>query len=167
MGEAWLTGRRSSVAGAVLIICLNGSSSFAAGLDGPGQTDLRRAFLIASTSTSEEPAVRNERRIHEPSAGFMLGAALGAWTSARGQLDFDLNNPAAAGPPHMSQTGDNDDALRQDCTDEKTAFERLEARASGLGLDAQTILTLSGAPNADQLQARWQARRAGPDRACR
>ena len=97
----------------------------------------------------------------------MLGAALGAWTSARAQLDFDRDNPAAAGPPHVSQTGADDDALRQDCAEEAIAFQHLEARTAGLGLDPKAVAPLAAASGADQILFRWQARRAGPDPICR
>ena len=61
MGQAFLKARLPSTA-ALLLACLYGSPSLSAGLDGPGQSELRRAFLAASLSTSEEPAVRAERR---------------------------------------------------------------------------------------------------------
>lgn len=167
MGSGFLKARSSPAAVILLFACLHGSPSLSASLDGPGQSDLRRAFLIASMSTSEEPAVRAERLRGTPSAGFMLGAALGAWTSAYDQLDFDLHAPNAAGPPHASQSGDNDDALQQDCAEEKTAFERLDSRTAGLGLDPKSVLQLAAVPSAADSLPRWLARRAGPVGACR
>jgi hypothetical protein len=167
MGQAFLKARLPPAAAALLLAWLNGSPSLSAGLDGPGRSDLRRAFLVASMSTSEEPAVRAERRLREPSAGFMLGAALGAWTAAAAQLDFDLRAPNAAGSPHASQSGDNDDALQQDCAEEKTAFTRLDARAAGLDLDPKSVLRLAAVSIAAEILPRWLARRAGPADACR
>ncbi len=167
MGLAFLKGRLSPPIAALLLTALHGSPSLSASLDGPGQSDLRRAFLSASESTSEEPAVRAERRLGEPSAGFMLGAALGAWTSAHDQLAFDLSSPTAAGPPHASQSGDNDEAIQQDCADETTAFDRLAARAAALGLEPKAVLRLASAPHADQILTAWTVRRAGPPKACR
>ena len=166
MGQAFLKARLPSTA-ALLLACLYGSPSLSAGLDGPGQSELRRAFLAASLSTSEEPAVRAERRQREPSSGFMLGAALGAWTAASAQLEFDLKSPNAAGPPHASQNGDNGEAIEQDCAEEKTAFARLDARATGLNLAPKTVLQLAAVPEADLVLARWLTRRAGPDQDCR
>ena len=167
MGLALVKGRLSPAATVLVMTLLHGSPSLSASLDGPGQSDLRRAFLVGSMSTSEEPAVRAERLQREPSAGFMLGAALGAWSSARCQLDFDLSSPNAAGPPHVSQSGDNDDAIAQDCAEEKTAFARLDARAAGLGLKPEAVLQLAAAPAAGPLLGKWLARKAGPDAACR
>ena len=139
----------------------------AAELAADAKADIARAYAAASSSSSEEPAVRAERARREPSFGFMLGAALGAWSTAHAQLDFDLKNPMAAGPPHMSQTGDNDDALAQDCAEEKTAFAHLDARAAALGLTPADTLAASGATDAAPLAAAWQARKAGPAQACR
>jgi hypothetical protein len=167
MGSAFLKRRLSPPALALIMASLQGSPSLAAGLDGPGQSDLRRAFLAASASSSEEPAVRAERLQREPSSGFMLGAALGAWTEARYQLDFDLKTPGAAGPPHVSQNGANDEAIEQDCADEKTAFQRLDSRTASLGLDAKSVLQMAAAPGADAVLVRWLARRSGPDQGCR
>jgi len=167
MGQAHLKARLPPAAVALLLAWTPASPSAAAGLDGPGQSDLRRAFQAASLSTSEEPAVRAERGRGEPSAGFMLGAALGAWTSAAAQLAFDLRTPNAAGPPHASQSGDNDEAIEQDCAEEKTAFARLDARAAGLDLDPKSVLQLAAVPAPADVLSRWLARRAGPAAACR
>jgi hypothetical protein len=167
MGQAYLKARLPPAAAVLILAWLHGPPSLAAGLDGPGQSDLRRAFLAAGQSASEEPAVRAERRQREPSAGFMLGAALGAWIAAGAQLDFDLKTPNAAGPPHASQSGDNDEAIEQDCAEEKTAFARLDARAAGLDLDPKSVLRLAAVPAPADILPKWLARRAGPAAACR
>jgi len=103
--------------------------------------------------------VRAERARGEPSAGFMIGAALGAWSAASAQLDYDLKNPAAAGPPHASQGAPVDEALDQDCREEKTAFDHLEARARDL--DPAAIVQAAGAPDAALADA-WRRRRDHP-----
>jgi hypothetical protein len=141
------------------------SSAFAAALTPSALADVRRAYAAAKLSTSEEPAVRAERAAHTPSPAFMLGAALGAWTAAASQLDFDIKNPTAAGPPHASQTGTDDEALRQDCADEITAFTRLDSRAGALGLTAAQVVGAAGVEKS--LAETWTARRAGPVKACR
>ena len=128
--------------------------------------DIRRAYAAASRSTSEEPALRAERLAREPSPGFRLGAALGAWTAAHAQLDFDLNNPTAAGPPHVSQTGSDDEALGQDCADERTAFDHLQTGSSALGLEPAQVLAAAALSDPALLSA-WRARAAGPIAACR
>jgi hypothetical protein len=128
--------------------------------------DVRRAYAAAQLSTSEEPAVRAERSIQAPSPAFMLGAALGAWTAATAQLDFDIKNPTAAGPPHASQTGTDDEALRQDCADEMKAFTRLDSRAGALGLTAAQVVGAAGVADQELAEA-WTARRTGPVKACR
>lgn len=96
----------------------------------------------------------------------MLGAALGAWTAARAQLDFDLNNPTAAGPPHVSQTGSDDEALGQDCADDRIAFGHLQARSSALGLEPAQVLAAAAVAGPAALAA-WRARAAGPAAVCR
>ena len=120
--------------------------------------DLKRAFNAAALSTSEEPAVRAERTRGEPSPGFMIGAALGAWTAAREQLDYDLKNPSAAGPPHASQGPADLDAIDQDCRDERVAFERLETRSRALDLEPATVLKAAAIANPALLDA-WRSRR--------
>ena len=125
--------------------------------------DLKRGFAAAALSTSEEPAVRAERaragRVGgEPSSGFMIGAALGAWIAARDQLDYDLKNPSAAGPPHASQGPADLDALAQDCRDEKVAFERLEMRSRALDLEPAAVLEAAAIADPSLLAA-WRSRR--------
>jgi hypothetical protein len=128
--------------------------------------DLRRAFLMVGPSGSEEPALRQERQAREPTAGFMTGAALAAWLNAAAQLDFDLKNPAGAGPPHVGQTGGDPEALVQDCSEEKTAFGHLEARARMLGFTAEQVIFAAGAPQTAALPA-WIARKSQTVGACR
>lgn len=130
----------------------------ATGLPPADLADLKRAYAANALSSSEEPAVRAERALREPSAGFMLGAALGAWTAARDQLDFDLKNPAAAGAPHASQGAANLDAIDQDCREEKTAFEHLEARSRALGLEPGEVVEATGAKEPG-LAETWLRRR--------
>jgi len=136
-------------------------------LSGADSADLKRAFAAASLSTSEEPAVRAERMRGEPSAGFMIGAALGAWTAAREQLDYDLKNPAAAGPPHASQGAPVDEAMEQDCREETTAFERLETRSRAQGLEPAAVLQAAAIPDPG-LEDAWRVRtRQGSAPICR
>lgn len=132
----------------------------AASLSAADVADLKRAFAAAALSTSEEPAVRAERaRVgREPSAGFMVGAALGAWTAARDQLDYDLKNPSAAGPPHASQGPADLDAIGQDCREEKVAFERLQMRSRALELEPAAVLRAAAVADVALLEA-WRARR--------
>ena len=130
----------------------------AADLSAAAAADLKRAFAAGRQSTSEEPAVRAERARGEPSAGFMIGAALGAWSAARAQLDYDLKNPAAAGPPHASQGAPVDEALDQDCREEKTAFDRLEERSRAQGLDPAAVVAAAGGLDPALLDA-WRFRR--------
>ena len=137
----------------------------AASFSDDAAADLKRAFAAAALSTSEEPAVRAERARGEPSAGFMLGAALGAWTAAKAQLDYDLKNPQAAGAAHASQGPANLEAIDEDCREEKVAFERLDSRSRALGLEPSQTLAMAGADAA--LAEAWRIRRAGPDSACR
>ncbi|MGZ3399495.1 MAG: hypothetical protein ACXWKX_09570 [Caulobacteraceae bacterium] len=149
-----------------LAIALLPAVVLAAGLSPADQADLRRAYAASALSTSEEPAVRAERALRVPSTGFMLGAALGAWTAARDQLDFDLKNPAAAGAPHASQGAANLDAIDQDCREEKTAFDRLESRSRALGLEPSGVLEAAGSKD-PALARYWGARRSGgPSEAC-
>ena len=152
------------MATAAVFACSVWTTALATELSPADQADLKRAYAAARASTSEEPAVRGERMLREPSAGFMLGAALGAWSAAHEQLDFDLNNPSAAGPPHVSQGAPDAEAFDQDCHDELTAFGHLEARSQGLAPDAVT--KAAAAP--PDLSKAWIGRRAsGPAKVCR
>jgi hypothetical protein len=137
----------------------------AADLSAAARDDLQRALALVGPSTSEEPALRQERQAREPSPGFLLGAALGAWINAAGQLDFDSANPAAAGRPHVSQIGGDPDAFAQDCADEMTAFTHLEIRSQALGLTADRIV--AAVPVGGGVLAEWRARKSAVPTACR
>ncbi len=113
--------------------------------------------LVGST-TSEEPAVRRERQTREPTAGFMLGAALGAWTSAAAQLDYDLKTP--------SGDGDDSGAIAIDCFDEKTAFSHLESRRQSLGLTPTQVVGDAGIAGGEIVTA-WRLRQSGVAARCR
>ena len=139
----------------------------AAGAPPAVQADMRRALAMVGPSASEEPAMRQERQAREPSPGFMTGAALGAWINAAAQLDFDLKNPAGVGPPHVSQDGDDPDAILQDCADEKTAFTRLEARSRSLGLTPDEVIAAAGATRSSSALTAWLTRRSGAVASCR
>jgi hypothetical protein len=130
----------------------------AASLSANDGADLKRAFAAAALSTREEPAVRSERARREPSSGFMLGAALGAWIAARDQLDYDLKNPSAAGPPHASQGPADLDAIGQDCSDETLAFSRLDKRSRALDLEPAEVLKAAAVPD-PALPDAWRMRR--------
>jgi hypothetical protein len=133
----------------------------------PGvQADIKRAFAAVGLSNSEEPAVRQERQAREPSPGFMVGAALGAWTNAAAQLDFDLKNPAGVGPPHVNLDDGPADFIQQDCADEKAAFDRLATRSQALGLTPQQVAAAAGAADKGVATV-WQMRQGGPVKACR
>jgi hypothetical protein len=167
MGPAARGSRPSSVILALAALsALGAPPAHAADLAPDAQADLRRAMAMVGPSSSEEPAMREERQAREPSPSFAQGAALAAWLNAAGQLDFDLKNPAAAGPPHVSQTGDDPDALMQDCADEKTAFAHLEARRQALGLTPDQVVAVAGAQKSGALAA-WLSRRSGPVAPCR
>jgi hypothetical protein len=127
-------------------------------------SEIRRAAEAVSLSTSEEPALRQERAVREPSPGFLLGAAYRAWTNATVQLDFDLSNPTAAGPAHASQNGELSDFIKAECREEAVAFENLERRSKALGVDASRVVAAAGAPPADA--AAWIKRRGGAAAAC-
>jgi hypothetical protein len=127
--------------------------------------DLKRAVAMVGASSSEEPALRQERQNHTPSPAFQLGTALGAWINAAAQLDFDLKNPAAAGPPHVSQGAANDDAIAEDCAEEAAAFDHLSARSMEQALAPGAVLAAAGVANAGVL-AGWRARMVRPPRGC-
>lgn len=134
-------------------------------LDAYQGADLMRAMTMVGPSTSEAAAVRAEQKAGEPSPAFLLGAALGAWTSARAQVAFDARSPEAAGPPHNSQSGDTGDYIRQDCAEEAAAFADLQSRSAALGLEPAQVLAAAVSDPA-ALPA-WKARAAGPVAACR
>jgi hypothetical protein len=149
----------------VVLPALGAPAARAAEPAAAAQADLRRAFAMVGASGSEEPALRQEGRAREPTPGFMVGAALAAWLNAAAQLDFDLRNPAGAGPPHVSQSGGDPDAMVQDCFDEKLAFDHLEARSRSLGLTPDQVAAAAGAPQG--APAAWRARRSQTVGACR
>jgi hypothetical protein len=121
------------------------------------QAELRRALAMVGPTTSEEPAVRQERKAHEPSLPFMLGAALGAWESAAATLRYDLETP--------SGDGDDSEAIAIDCYDERIAFDHLETRARALGLTPPQVVEDAGLTAGDVLPA-WRARQSGPSPRC-
>jgi hypothetical protein len=137
----------------------------------PVKAEMARGFKAVGPSTTEEPALRAERQTQDPSAGFLLGAALGAWVAAAGQLDFDLKNPQAAGPPHVSQTGGDEDAILMECADETVAFDHLESRRKAMDATPQQVIAAANAPAKDPYGAdilgAWHARMAGPAKGCR
>lgn len=129
------------------------------------QADLRRALVLVGPSTSEEPALRHERQARDPAPAFLLGAALGAWINAAGQLDFDRDHPTAAGPPHMSQSGADPDALAQDCAEERLAFVHLQTRARAMAMTAEQV---ADAASVDPvIVAVWRARASKEPPICR
>lgn len=148
---------------AAAVFCLLGATAAAAQPD--LAAEIGRAAEAVGLSASEQPALRQERAIREPSPGFMLGAAYRAWANAAFQLDFDLGNPTAAGPAHASQNAALSDFIKDECREEAAAFDNLESRSRGLGLDAQAVAAAAGASQADA--ASWVRRRAGPAAACR
>ena len=152
------------VAGAQVL--LGALPACGAELDAYQRADLVRAMAMVGPSTSEAAAVRTEQKAGEPSPAFLLGAALGAWTSARAQVAFDARSPEAAGPPHNSQSGDTDDYIRQDCAEEAAAFADLQSRSKALGLQPAQVLAAAGASD-PALPPAWRARAAGPIAACR
>jgi hypothetical protein len=133
-------------------------SAVAAGLRAGEQADLRRAIAVVGASTSEQPALRQEKLTREPSPAYMLGAALGAWIGAAAQLDFDLKTP--------SGDGDDSEAIGIDCFDERTAFDHLEARSQALGLAPRDVVEAAGLGGGPVLSA-WREREAGPAKRCR
>jgi hypothetical protein len=122
------------------------------------RAELKRALAMVGPATSEEPAVRQERRARDPSAAFMLGAALGAWQSAAATLRYDLATP--------SGDGDDSEAIAIDCYDERIAFDHLQTRTSALGLTPPQVVEDAGLAPGEVLTA-WRARQAGASPRCR
>jgi hypothetical protein len=144
----------------LLALCLLAAplaSLAAAPLAPADKAELRRALAMVGPSTSEEPAVRLERRARDPSAAFMLGAALGAWESAAATLRYDLATP--------SGDGDDSEAIAEDCYDERIAFDHLETRTRGLGLTPSQVVEDAGLASGEVLTA-WRARQAGASPRC-
>lgn len=123
------------------------------------QDEIRRGAEAVGGFTSEEPALRQERAAREPSPGFLLGAALGAWINAAAQLDFDLKNPQGIGPPHAHISQDGDNILREECREEAVAFDHLETRSKALGLAPETASPASATA--------WRERSKGQPAGCR
>jgi hypothetical protein len=150
------------VAGLVALAAatLAGPQVAAAAALGPTDAqDLRRAVEMVGASASEEPAVRRERETREPSAGFMLGAALAAWTNAAAILRYDLETP--------SGDGDDSEAIAIDCFDERTAFDHLEARVRTAALTAPYLIDVAHLSGVGR-DAAWLARRrSGQPERCR
>ena len=130
------------------------------------QAEIRRAVGIVGGFTSEEPALRQERGSGEPSPGFLLGAALGAWMNAAAQLDFDLKNPQGIGPAHAHLGQEGADILREECREEAVAFEHMETRAKALGLTPEAAAAAGGVASGGTAEA-WIRRRQGPVAGCR
>jgi hypothetical protein len=121
--------------------------------------EVRRGVALVGPRASEEPALRLERQTHQPTASFMLGAALGAWINAADTLDFDLKTP--------SGDGGDEEAIGVDCYDERVAFTHLEARSQALGLGPSQVTASAGVADPVVLPA-WTARqRAGAPARCR
>jgi hypothetical protein len=137
---------------------LAATAAMAGSLSPAEQAETRRAVTMVGPTTSEEPAVRQERKVREPTPAFMLGAALGAWVSAAAQLDFDLKTP--------SGDGDDSEAIAIDCSEERVAFDHLTTRATGLGLTPKAVVEAAGLPAGPLLDA-WRAREAGQAKRCR
>jgi hypothetical protein len=150
---------RYRLAGAAMMIWASAASlALAAGMSPAASADLRRAVAMVGASTSEEAALREARKTREPSAPFLLGAALGAWINAAAQLDYDLRTP--------SGDGDDSGAIAIDCFDERTAFDHLEARRQALKLDVVEVLAGADITIGDPM-ATWKARQHGPSPRCR
>jgi hypothetical protein len=121
-------------------------------------------MAMVGPSTSEEPALRLARQSGELSPGFFLGAALGAWLNAAAQLQFDRDHPAAAGPPHVSQSGDDPDALAQDCAEEKLAFVHLQSHVQAMGVTAEQVA--AAVPLDGDRLAAWRSRASTTPQIC-
>jgi hypothetical protein len=124
--------------------------------------EFHRAVAAVSLSSSPEPALRTEGATREPSPGFRLGASYAAWRNAKAQLDFDIANPTAAGPPHASQNGALGAYLADDCREEGAAFSALQAQMYALALDPEAVAAAAADPAAP-----IRARQAEPAPACR
>jgi hypothetical protein len=146
---------------AIAALILWGSTAppgLAAPLAPADSAEMRRGLAMVDASTSEEAALREARRAGEPSAPFMIGTALGAWVNAARQLDYDLKTP--------SGDGDDSGAIAIDCFDERTAFDRLEARRKALHLTPTDVLA-SAAIGDVTVSDIWGSRLNGPSPRCR
>ena len=142
----------------LLILALAATSAGAAELDPGLRAELRRGLAAAGHWASDEPALREERKLRTPSAAFSLGAALTAWKNAAFQLDYDLRTP--------SGDGDDSEAIHLDCVDEATTFSHLEAQRTAVGLTADEVLAAAAAAEPETLAA-WNARQAAAPKGCR
>ena len=121
--------------------------------------EVRRGFALVGSRTSDEPAIRLERQAHEPSASFMVGAALGAWINAAAILDYDLKTP--------SGDGGDEEAIGVDCYDERVAFTDLEGRRQALDLAPSQVTAAAGVSDPMVLVALTGRQRAGSPPRCR
>ena len=128
----------------------------AAGVD---PAEVRRGFVAVASRTSDEPALRLERQTREPSASFMLGAALDAWINAAAILGYDLKTP--------SGDGGDEEAIGVDCYDERVAFTHLEAHRVALGFAPSQVTAAAGVADPMVLAALAARERAGAPPRCR
>ena len=142
---------------ATLALLAASGSAWAAG-EGLDRTEVRRGFTLVGPKASDAPALRQEGQAHTPSASFALGAALSAWINAAAALDYDLKTPTG--------DGGDEEAIGQDCYDERTAFTHLEARRGAFGLRPPEVAAAAGAGDPAVASA-WTARQAGPPARCR
>ena len=139
------------------LLVASGSPAWAGG-EGLDRTEVRRGFTLVGPKASDAPALRQEGQARAPSASFGLGSALAAWVNAAAALDYDLKTP--------SGDGGDEEAIGQDCYDERTAFTHLEARRSAFGLEPSEIVAAAGAGD-PAIASAWTARQAGPPARCR
>ncbi len=151
-------GRSCLAIAALIVLGSTNSLALASPLAPADSAELRRGLAMVDASTSEEAALRQARRAGDLSAAFMIGTALGAWINAAAQLDYDLNTP--------SGDGDDSGAIAIDCFDERTAFDRLEARRNALHLTPTDVLA-SAAIGDVTVSDIWGSRLNGPSPRCR
>jgi len=158
IGPVSATLRSLALLGVAVLAVLGTSAAQAATLGAKARAELRRGVAAVGPRTSDEPALRLERQTREPSAGFRLGAALGAWTSAAATLAYDLKTP--------SGDGDDSETIHLDCYDEKLALAHLEAGRQALGLTPRQVLDGAGVAEPGLLAA-GRARQSAAPPACR
>jgi hypothetical protein len=129
----------------------------AAGARADTPADIRRGLAAVGPSTSDQAALRAATTRGEASPGYRLGAALGAWRNAATGLDFDLHNP--------SGDGDDSEAIRIDCFDERVAFARLDAARVALAMTPREVVMAAGGAGSGALEA-WREREAAAPSAC-
>jgi len=158
IGPAPATLQSSALLVVAVLTVLGTPAAQAATLGAKARAELRRGVAAVGPRTSDEPALRQERQTREPSAGFRLGAALGAWTSAAATLAYDLKTP--------SGDGDDSESIHVDCQDEQAALAHLEAGRRSLGLTPQQVL--DGAVGFEPgVLAAWLARQSAAPSGCR